>query len=275
MFIFTSTLPTLLIFVTTAGLQIQAELQKCSEVEIICKDDENGNYVVLGEILRCFADSSLSVQSRDTAISSVIGVNKSSLSNYSKIKALDIRDAKLKFIPTGIINFFPNLIAIYIQSSGLLAVSKEDFRELGNSFEWLAIHDTNSITYIEADLFLYNPNMRFIYFNGNPLRYIEPDFFKNVKKFERIESISFESVGCMNQKFTNSSQNDIKSFVWKNQGCSDEAARIETQTLLKKSTYLKEKIPEVLEKRLESMDKKLEILTKMVAKLNDAMKYLF
>lgn len=198
---------------------------KIEKIEIICSSIEKAN--CCGSQLTCDGGNSIKSTFSDTSVSSVVHNNNSEVKNLPQITALTINHATVKFIPSGIGKQFTNLKVLFIRSSGLLSVNKNNLKEFGSSLNFLDLYE-NKITSIDADLFEYNPNMEVIALDGNPFRHIEPEFFTNLKKF-RVERIDIRSRdGCIYQHFETSSGHNIATFKWNNEKCIDSTAKLET-----------------------------------------------
>lgn len=72
----------------------------------------------------------------------------------------------LKYFPTNLVDFFPNLISILIITSNDIAViSSEDLKPFDN-LEAIAIQKSQ-ITSIPSDLFKFNPKLKFVHISHN------------------------------------------------------------------------------------------------------------
>lgn len=216
---------------------ISVESQNCSvhKVEITCQDIDTNEWSV-GELLTFYTDPSMTSTVYRSSISSVKYNNGSEVEmNYlAQIEALWISTAKVIFFPTGIVSKFPNLKLLAVTNSGLMSVNKENLKAFGIKLEELDLSD-NNITSIDADLFEYNPNLKYISLYSLPLRYIEPEFFLNLRNLKGLKQIAIEisdTPGCINQIFNTVEGHDIALFKWKNANCTDETARIETEKLI-------------------------------------------
>lgn len=186
--------------------------------------------------MSCYSDFSISVLYPDSKVSSVINSNKSPLTNISLIKALYVSSAdganNLKFIPHGIKEKFPNLIALTIVYTSLLSVKYENLRQFGYSLEHLNLGH-NLITTLDRDWLIFNTNIKSIDLSGNPLRHILMTFFASLEiSFKHVEYANFQNAGCMNQLFQTSSGHNLKTFNWNYGPCNDRKAHIDKQKTL-------------------------------------------
>lgn len=172
----------------------------------------------------------------------------------NEIEALDLRGAKLKFMPDGIKKKIPKLKAFRIMSSGLTYVDSENMKQFGMDLMYMSLKD-NKITVLDADLFQYNLNLKFIKLDNNPLKFIGHDFFTNLHYLKQIHSVAMTGCECMSQTLYGSEGQKLEKFIWLNEKCNDTAAW--------HVNYLK--LPEITRKMRES--EKIESLNRKVLQL--------
>lgn len=244
-----------------------------NEIELSCTRVMDWNTEFIGSLLTCFGIERNSLLSTKPGlhVSSVVQPYDPKWPNISEIKALMIgrsTRATLKFIPTGIKSQLTNLKALAIQDSGLRIVVKENLKEFGNSLEMVSFMG-NLITFIPADLFDYNPKLRGIFLQDNPIRYIEPAFFTKLKNLRRIDMVRISNSSCIDQDFKTSEDHDIETFSWNYGKCKDESAKIESLKLLETDeTRFSSKINtriDGLEKLVQNNTKLLELLRHRVS----------
>lgn len=84
----------------------------------------------------------------------------------------------------------------------------------------------NSLTASNENLFEFNPNLKYIFFPFNPLKYIDPvifQHFKNMEKPEKLRSANFENCNCLHVLSFKA-----RLFEWNiNHTCNDEVAKNE------------------------------------------------
>lgn len=83
----------------------------------------------------------------------------------------------------------------------------------------------NLLQSIEADVFEFNINLAFISFSQNPLKFISPEFFKNLKSLIHLENVWISDSNCINQRFYPA--DNMQTFEWRYSGCSDHSVRVE------------------------------------------------
>lgn len=217
--------------------------QNCSmhKVEIVCGKVINAPD--FDDFLQCHVDESMKATILGSSVSSVVHKkNASDVTISGFIKGLIIVNATVHFIPNGIGSKFPNLEALVIERSDLLSVNKENFRQFGTSFETLSLAK-NNLTSIDADLFEFIPNLSLVMLSGNPLRFIAPELFQNLKIIKTFGYFDLSEAGCINAFFNVNDGHDVATFKRNNEKCNDESARIETQNLIKKATCAEASIP--------------------------------
>lgn len=153
------------------------------------------------------------------------------MTHLSAINALDISDVTMNFMPTGIKIKFTNIDSLLIISSGLLSLNKENLKEFGSTLEFLDLGN-NMLTFIDADLFEYNPNLKVFSFHGNPIRHIEPSLFTNVRNLKKCQWANFNQLSCMSQHYEAVSGHNLDSYVWSSGRCTDKTAKLEAQVEL-------------------------------------------
>lgn len=226
----------LMFILITANLSSPTRLQSCTEfqVKIVCSMIFNESYSVIGFVRQCKAIDVIS-KNPHASLTEVVNKNDMKFTNTEKIEGLEISGVSLMFLPSGIKTKFPKLRVLFINpNGGLLCVSKENLKELGSSLEFFGVVN-NRITFIEADLFEHNPNIKLIHFYNNPIRYIDPDFFMNLMKLEKVEWITVKSsTDCIDQDFRTSREHNLTAFKWNSKGCLDVTAKDDVQKFANK-----------------------------------------
>lgn len=223
----------LVIFVAFATNLVESK--DCS-VKIICSDIEDHYwYKYQNHFVTCMVDKSMSSATFGASVSTAKHSNGSEIANVAEIEGFLIKQsppAAVKFIPFGLKKKFPSLKALLFDQTDLQVVKKENLKEFGDSLQYLYLMKCKIIS-IDADLFEYNSKLKFINLYGNPIRYIEPDFFKNLIPMDYIDEFNFMNAGCMNTRYS-SWYGLLKYFRsrWNNEKCTDETARDETQKLI-------------------------------------------
>lgn len=207
------------------------ELSERRSAVIICQGISEYLWSDVSTILTCMADKSTNSTIARSLVSSVKHSNGSEIVNAAKIEGLWIDYATVKFIPHDIKNRFLNLEGLRVTRCGLLRVDREDMRQFGSLLKYLDL-SSNKLISIDADLFEYNYNLKEISLASNPIRYIEPAFFENLKSLNNIEKIdltppAFET-GCIEQFFRTMDGYSIANFPWEHE-CFDENAKVNSK----------------------------------------------
>ena len=144
----------------------------------------------------CVVSSSTKIMQRGVKIKEFKGkhLNKFGLQN---VKAIWFENMICNFIPRGIHDNFPNLIALGVLNSQLLGVSREDLEEL-------------------------DEKLIFIYFHSNPLTSLPDNLFVNMKRLREISIVNNINLMHMTSKLIeNVIDNGLKYVDFSKNGCID------------------------------------------------------
>lgn len=238
-------------------------------------------YASTGEVFVCHDESSsLIVNEPDLLINEILHANGSNFEHLKQIDYLLIEDApRLQLIPSGVKLKFENLKAIHFENCGISYVDKFNLQQFGDDLVKLDLVG-NSLTFLPADLFEFTENLKYIRFSGNPLKFIESEFFTHLNAMRSVEVVEMNSCGCIDQKLVTSIYSDLASnFSWHAEKCSDfwveNFIRRRTEKRLSiveaKMKSIEEKFIEIaallehqMSDRLQSMEKNLETAIKSV-----------
>lgn len=121
----------------------------------------------------------VSTFNNSTSISLVNGEHEAGKTN-SDVEAIFFQNIAMECFPRGLNKFFPNLKRLKIFNCGLKEVSKQDLIGLENlthiSFK------SNSITFIENDLFHKMSNLVDISFNSNKIEFLSSKLFAPIDR---------------------------------------------------------------------------------------------
>lgn len=245
-----------------------AEPQSCqsaiNNVEIICEEIANVEFLRVGFLSTCLGDKSITSLYPESPVSSVLFIDRSAVENFEEIEGLVIKQATVRFFPNDITSKLPNLKSILLETSGMLTIDKNDLKELGSSLEYLAL-GANSITSIDADLFEYNSNLITVSLRGNPIRHIEPEFFANLRNMENVQWVNLGGLACMNQVFNTENGHEMETFEWEHGSCFNETARIETRLAPKNARIQKSLKSELcLNEKMDLIATKLQNLIELI-----------
>lgn len=134
--------------------------------------------------------TSLTVNSPTTKVQRVVASRHWWLQDEVDTRNIDmlhIHQALLvKFMPAGIKLKFPKLSAIIVVSSQLAHLEQNDMKQFGDDLTYADFNE-NLLTALSGNLFDFNPNLKFINFGFNPLKYIDQSFFGKLKSLQHLK----------------------------------------------------------------------------------------
>lgn len=157
-----------------------------------CKFDDyiyDGNY-------KCEVEN-LSITARNEIVSDVSGSHIPRRTNANVI-IVSIDEQTAHYLPENLAQFFPNLMYLKINKSGLKEITKnelKDFAKLRN----IAVRG-NDVESLPGDLFEYNLQLTNIDFPTNKIKHIGRDIFKSLTS---LESVNFLRNECISQVANN------------------------------------------------------------------------
>ncbi len=164
-------------------------------VEIKCTyEHQNWGVLSIGVIYECECKESIKVYERDTIVSNVTGIHVRH-SNNSHVRGIHIIGAS--YLPKGIETFFPNLIGLSLEQH-LKEITQNDLKPFPKlEHFWVA---RNRLEVIGADLFKYNPSLKYISLKHNFIKHIDPNVFDHLQQLrilqlERNECIDDNAIG--------------------------------------------------------------------------------
>lgn len=129
--------------------------------------------------------------------------------SHDNVKGLKISDQPLKFMPRKLGQVFTNLEEIYIHSSEIEAIQKEDLVGIKN-LKALALY-VSQIQTIDGNVFENHPKMQSIVLWHIPLKHIGLNAFRNLKE---LSTLYFYNAGCVNDSaFAVNNQNAVKLII--------------------------------------------------------------
>lgn len=181
------------------------------------------NWIVIGNLKTCQNEHTHSVSEPSHSEFLEIEINREKGYYYRptsiyEIKGLAIENLPMKSLPKGLKQKLPKLRAIDIKSCGLTSLNQDDMMPFGRDLISAAFW-YNSLTSLDANLFEHNPNLKFIAFNGNPIKFIEPGFFENLAFMMSLQQVKFSDAGCIDQNFFSKIGHNIRNFDWNDRNC--------------------------------------------------------
>lgn len=184
-------------------------------VEIECEGKMHlGNYDEIGEVKECRMDG-VTVDEKGSI------VNGSSV-DFNVFAIWFLRTSQLHHLPRGLQKKFPNLKAIELGGQPMETFDQHDLEEFGDQLEFFRV-SFGEIISISRDLFKYNTKIKWIEFDGNPLKFIEPGFFEALMKIDSLKSIQMSGNLCVNQDME---KKDFGTVKWEH-FCNHEGKLVE------------------------------------------------
>lgn len=123
------------------------------------------------------------INKKDQAfVTKVTGKHKTD-KNDINVTGFDARNAYLKYFPRNLSNHFPFIHEVFVEGS-LLEITKEDLKQFPKLVWFYASY--NAIETLEENLFLHNPNLKLVFFNGNRIKYVEPAIFDHLSELTYV-----------------------------------------------------------------------------------------
>lgn len=213
----------ILIFATSSSC-----IAAIADVEIICKNIEKLNFRYIGSILTCIGSESINSTCSESSVASIIDNDGVEVTDSVSIECLNIKEATFYFIPMKLTKKLPNLRALRIVRSNLMVVRKNNLKEIGSSLEYLDV-TYNNLTFIDEDLFEYNPNLIAVFFYNNPISHINTNFYQNFKLLKNVIVAEFHPGTCLNHDFSSGAGHRVETFEWNHDNCSNVIPNIESE----------------------------------------------
>lgn len=194
-----------------------------NKVDVICEKvylDQAGVFSI--SYFTCKSKLNL-LSDINTRVGNIFHVNGSKVA-VDSIEMFSINDAKkFNFIPFGLKKSFPRLKAIRVLDSFLIHLDQQDMQQFGADLQNARFWNTK-LTALEEGLFIFNSNLIYIDFDGNPLKYIDPQLFENFKRMKSLEIVELAGSGCISQRCSIKNNNPCHAFNW-NSTCNEITAK--------------------------------------------------
>jgi outer membrane murein-binding lipoprotein Lpp len=167
------------------GLILVLSVPLVFSVVIDCKF-KSGDWVRVDNVYYCMLRSDPSITERGTIITAATGSHLNSM-NHASVTGFYTTDSSytINFMPRGLIDVFPSLIAISIKSSHLKEIRRADLQPFPK-LKYLDLAN-NDIKTIERDLFKYNPLLLLIYLENNKINRVHPNVFDNLNQLSSLD----------------------------------------------------------------------------------------
>lgn len=105
--------------------------------------------------------------------------------DYDDVRVFLALNRVVRYIPKFLDTIFPSLFGLRFENTQLSYISKEDLAPFPKLRLLTSV--LNRIEFLEADLFVNNPDLEFISFRSNQIKYIHPNVFESLKdKLEHL-----------------------------------------------------------------------------------------
>lgn len=103
-----------------------------------------------------------------------------------KIKGLKIQHAvRMNYIPKNIGTFLRKLEGLWIEDSNLLFIERMDFNQFYSDLQFLHLHN-NKLSSLDSHVFASLPNLKVIFIQDNPIKYIGQDILGSLRYLQQI-----------------------------------------------------------------------------------------
>lgn len=126
-------------------------------------------------------------------VTEILGDHLTGLSNDDVVAFSEIDYRLFSKVPRDLERFFPNLVALRLQWTGLTTLSSEELAPWPN-LEYLDV-SINDIEELDADLFQYSPKLRWISFEGNSILKVGIGLLSSLNE---LTYINFLNNPCIN-----------------------------------------------------------------------------
>lgn len=220
---FSKTIVTKILIILSLTFGVSSEYQY-DEVDLVCSTvhwDEFYNY---GKFLFCESAPSSSLKTNINTRMNIVDETHIFGANFRYITALSFKNMQhFTFLPYGLSKKW-NLRVFEIVDSGLVHIDYHDMQQFGTYIMYVRFFRTKLST-LESDLFQFNPNLIYISFEGNPLKFIDPVFFDNLSTMRNVNQVNMLKCKCLDKKFVNVRyKSNIISLKHSSEDCNDSAA---------------------------------------------------
>lgn len=141
--------------------------------------------------------SNLTITEPNTRIFKVHGVHLQGKSD-NDVEALVIRYCKVEFLPRGLHRIFPNLQALFLRSTKIHKITREDLKCLKKLTGFRVVY--GELTSLPNDLFLDLPNLKYISFYKNEINKLNSQLFTSEMR-DNLHFASFDGNDSISTRF--------------------------------------------------------------------------
>lgn len=146
------------------------------------------DYVYFNKLTSCAVKAKPNIVTPDITVSSVLS------GSTVGVKVFYAKGQVIRYIPKNLNAVFPDIIGIWLESSQLKLVSKEDLEAFPGLLMFASVD--NDIQFLVKDLFIYNPKLQVVSFQGNKITYIEPNVFSPISKSLQQLYLEKQGINC-------------------------------------------------------------------------------
>lgn len=161
--------------------------------QVFCRYNIGLHWNHLGNIYNCEVTSSSLIAGPN--ITSVHGTHMFGRSNFDVGGIFfNTNCGQINTVPRNIRDFFPNLIAISMNSCGISTLNGDELRPY-DTLIWIKISNSRTLSRIPGNLFSSTPNMIHVSFRSNQITQVGRDL---LEPLQHIRSADFASNVCIN-----------------------------------------------------------------------------
>ncbi|XP_070496702.1 uncharacterized protein [Chironomus tepperi] len=152
-----------------------ATIPSASSEDIACECTiSNVAFLYFKFVKTCSVKSKFTVISSNTTITSLNGKNSTAEPNKD-VSFFYVFGKTMQYIPKGLDQLVANLTGMKFELTKLKHVTKENLAPFPQLLMFASV--SNQVQFIEKDLFINNPNLKFVSFRSNKITYIDPAVF--------------------------------------------------------------------------------------------------
>lgn len=179
----------------------------------------------LKKIVSCVISNSLIVKYPNVQVAKVLNKDQT-LSNTSATEGVSVDGAgNMNFLPSGIKENFPKLKVLAVYDSKLIHLDSYDMKQFGSDLVYARFYKT-SLTALDGGIFEFNPNLFFINFENNPLKYVDPLLFENFKHMTALIEVDINRSDCINKVLVKNETENFENVDWNAEKCNDDNEKI-------------------------------------------------
>ncbi|CAG9811943.1 unnamed protein product [Chironomus riparius] len=171
------------IFIALFTSIIQYSASQMESIDITCSYGPSTWYGTT-KFNECSVSNKLVVVKRNYKVKSVKIITEKVKAELTEVESLSIEYVVMYFLLQGFENHLQNITALRLGFCQLKEITKNDLKVFPKlKFLWIW---ENDLEVLEADLFLYNPDMIYINFYWNFLKSIDANIFNNLKSLDLV-----------------------------------------------------------------------------------------